>query len=108
MSALIEWVAAVGGPVGVVAGVTGARFLSRKKTDAEAAEVVTRAAVALLAPLQEQVTKLATRVEALEVENTATKSKLQLAILHIRELRSWIDQHIPGKTPPQTPAGLGL
>lgn len=78
------------------------------KFDAEAVQAITSAAVALVAPLQAEVTKLTERVVALEDENKKTKTLLQLAIEYIRALRLWIDTQIPDKSPPQPPADLGL
>lgn len=78
------------------------------KYDAEAVRALTAAAVTLVAPLQAEVAELRLRVDALEDENTKTKTLLQLAIEYIRALRSWISTHIPDKSPPQPPADLGL
>lgn len=75
---------------------------------ADATESLANAAVLLVAPLQDQITKLTGRVSTLEAENAATKSKLQLAIDHIRELRFWISRQTPDKTPPQPPSALGI
>lgn len=122
MSTLLDVLAALGGPIGVVLGVVGKSWFDRSvtvatvkrteaedtKIDAEAAQIIANTAVLLVAPLQTQITELTTRVGSLESENTATKSKLQLAIDHIRALRAWIGTHIPDKMPPQPPPGLGL
>ena len=76
------------------------------KIDAEAAQIIANTAVALVQPLQEQISKLDGRVKTLERENLATKSTLRLAIDYIRALRSWIFQHVPDKTPPVPPDAL--
>ena len=77
-----------------------------EKLDAEAAHALTQAAVALVAPLQLQITDLLGRVEILENENRETKTLLQKAVDHIRELRRWVHTHMPDRTPPPAPAGL--
>lgn len=120
MTTAIEWVGIIAGS-GVVGSVVTKAFdrqvtkaTARKteaeetKIDADAASVLAQTAVTLVAPLQTQIDGLTIRVRTLEAENTATKSKLQLAIDHIRELRHWIGTHIPDKSPPQPPADLGV
>lgn len=108
MSALLDWANTLQGPVGIVIGVAGSKFFSRKKDSAEATQIIANTAVFLIEPLRKEIAELTTRVGTLETENTQTKSKLQKAIDHIRELRSWISAQIPDKTPPQAPAELGL
>lgn len=122
MSALLDWAVALSGPVGVAIGVAGKSWFDRSvtvatvkrteaedtKIDAEAAQIIANTAVMLVAPLQGQITELTGRVGTLEMENTATKTRLQSAIDHIRQLRLFINKHIPDKTPPQPPSGLGL
>lgn len=113
MTAVVEWAGVVLGS-GAVGSIVTNVFNRRKvkadagKIDAEAAQTIATTAVTLVAPLQAQVTDLLDRVETLEAENTTTKSKLQLAIDHIRELRYWIRTHLPDKTPPASPSGLGV
>lgn len=119
MSAL-EWagVAAGSGTLGVLItkafdwqvnrATAGKTEAEETKIDAEAAQVIAETAVILVAPLKAQIDSLTARVGTLEAENTVTKTRLQLAIGHITELRRWIATHIPDKTPPQPPEGLGL
>jgi hypothetical protein len=129
VSQLLELGLAAGGPAGVAIGIIGKGWFDRKvrratgklteaqgiKTDAEAAQILTNTAVLLVAPLQSQITELTgqvvtltTRVGTLEAENTEAKTKFQLAISHIRSLRTWISNQFPGQNPPPAPAGLGL
>lgn len=111
-----QWLEAAGLIAGSgAAGSLITKFLGRDKDRAEVtnisadtAGVFVDAAVKLIVPLQAEITALTTRVGTLESENTATKTKLQLAIDHIRALRSWISTHISDKTPPQPPSALGL
>jgi hypothetical protein len=105
---VFDWAGVLSGPIGVVMGVGGTKLLSRKKDSAEAAQIIASTAVLLVEPLQKQITDLTTRMGAVETENNLTKTKLQLAIEHIRALRSWIANHIPDKQPPPPPLGLGL
>lgn len=120
-SDLILAAIAVGGPV---LGVSVSKFFDwrvDKKTekqvakraasettnlDASSAKIIAETAVTLVAPLQDQITKLTTRVDLLETENAATKNKLQLAIDYIRELLVFIRNHNPEMTPPTAPRGL--
>lgn len=113
MSQWLELAGVVAG--GGVAGSVITKFLGRDKERAEVtnmsadtAGVFVDAAVKLIVPLQAEITALTTRVGTLESENTATKTKLQSAIEHIRALRFWISMHIPDKTPPEPPNNLGL
>lgn len=122
MSSMLDWAIAAGGPAGVLLGVVGTKVFDwrvtkkvahkvgseAKKFDADAAQVIATTAVTLITPLQEQITKLVVRVETLEIENTQTKTRLQLAIDHIRALRTWIRDHIPDRTPPDAPSELGI
>jgi hypothetical protein len=78
------------------------------KFDADAVQAITTAAVALVVPLQTQITELLRRVDALEEENTKTKTLLQIAIEYIRALRAWVGTHTPDLSPPDPPALLGL
>ncbi|QFG12966.1 minor tail protein [Mycobacterium phage Paphu] len=73
------------------------RRVNRKveqKTDNEAAQAIAVAAVTLVAPLEE-------RLSRLEQQHT-------LALTYIRSLWSWIDLHLPGRTPPAPPDQLRL
>jgi len=86
-----------------------------KKIDADAAQVIATTAVTLVAPLQTQINHMTDRIDSLERDNTAIKTdnglikaKFQLAIDHIRELRLFIDNHIPDRTPPTAPLDLNL
>jgi len=122
MSTALEWVDTLSGPTGIVMGIVGTKLFERTrsrqeirvskasetKIDAEAAKIIAETAMTLVAPLQAQVSDLLVRVGHLEVENTVTKSKLQLAIDHIRELLIFIKNHVPDKTPPTAPDDLGL
>lgn len=119
---LIQLITAIFGPLGVVMGAVGVKWLDRHKAaseiskmgyesdkmDAEAAQIISQTAVALVAPLQAQITQLAARVDHLEKENVMTLSKLQIAINHIRDLRSWISEHMPTKQPPSIPPSLDI
>lgn len=78
------------------------------KFDAEAVHAITSAAVALVAPLQSEITKLSARVDTLEEENSLATTKLELAIGHIRALLAWISDHLPQKSPPPPPSALGI
>ena len=78
------------------------------KFDADAVQAITSAAVALVAPLQEEITKLNLRVDALEAENEEAKTKFGQAIDYIREVLSWIRIHMPNHSPPQPPSQLGI
>lgn len=113
MSAVLEWVAALSGPSGVVIGAWGKGWLDRRKSvsegtkiDAEAAQIIANTALSLIAPVEKKVKDLTTRVDELEEENRKTKSKFQVAIDHIRSLYLWIDRHLPDKTPPSLPTAL--
>lgn len=122
MSQVLQWVTALAGPVGVLLGVAGKGWFDRTftvastnkivaedtKIDSEAAQIIANTAVSLVAPLKTQIEELTSRVEALETENTETKTRLQLAISYIRSLRSWIQVHIPDRTPPAPPTGLDI
>lgn len=78
------------------------------KIDADAAKVIADTAVTLVAPLQAQVLSLSDRLDTVENEHRATKTRLQVAIGHITELRLWIGEHLPDKHPPEPPEGLGI
>lgn len=110
--------------VGPVLGVTVAKFFEWRvdkktekqvakraesdagKVDADAAQVIATTAVTLIAPLQAEIADLRLRMDVLEEENKATKTRLQLAIDYIRELLVFIRNHNPDKTPPTPPRGL--
>lgn len=108
MSALLEWAKALEAPGGVLAGIFGTKVFGlakerrdlrlaasqEMKIDADAAEVLTKIAVSLVAPLEARISKL-------ERENSA-------AFDYIRTLLAWIRGRLPGETPPQPPAVLAL
>ncbi|WP_078323587.1 hypothetical protein [Mycobacteroides salmoniphilum] len=120
MSAVLEWVAALSGPSGVVIGAVGKGWMDKRKSPAEktkidveagfigveAAQIIAATAVSLIAPVEGEMNKLVKRVEVLERENLEAKSKFQVAIDHIRSLYLWIDRHLPNKTPPSLPTAL--
>lgn len=99
MSSLLEWAGVVAASGGVGSLLTKA--LSRRQDNADIAKVFVDAATALVAPLE-------ARLSVVEAENGVFKTRLQLAIDHIQELRSWIYTHLPTKSPPPMPTGLGL
>lgn len=119
---VIQLITAIFGPMGVIMGAVGVRYMDRHKTrvdtvkagyeidklDAEAAAVIASTAVTLVKPLQQQITELVIRVDTLERENIMTVSKLQVAINHIRDLRAWIGRTVPSKDPPPTPSLLEI
>ena len=120
MSTALEWVDTLAGPGGVVLGIVGTKAFDRRrdrqalqnskseetKIDAEAAKIIADTAVALVAPLRDEIQALNERVEKLELENRSTKSLLCLAIDYIRALRMWIFEHVPDKVPPPAPDEL--
>lgn len=123
MSTAVEWIDAIGGAgAGAFAGVVVKKVFDRRKDkaaadkveaegtklDADAAQVIANTAVALVAPLQSQITLLTSRVETLESENATTRTQLHIALEYIRELHAWIRIHIPGKKPPRPPKGLEI
>lgn len=89
MSAL-DWLKLAEGPAGVIAGVVGTKVFQRArerqdlalsesheaKIDAEAAEIIARAAAALVIPLEQQIKALTKRVDAY--------------VEYIQELHVWI------------------
>ena len=107
----LEWAGVIAGS-GAVGSVITKLFdwkraeAEEEKLDADAAQAITQAAIGLIAPLQAQVTDLLERVTILETENHMTKTKLQKAIDHIRELRRWVHTHLPDRTPPAAPVDL--
>lgn len=101
MSTLLDWVAALGAPGGIVAGVVGKSWFDRgrntsevTKIDADAAKIIADTAVLLVAPLRDELKNVTERV--------------QVAIDHIIELRAFIATHLPEKAPPPLPLELGL
>lgn len=87
---------------------TGTTKRQNAKIDADAAEVIAKTAVSLVAPLNSQVEDLAKRVGVLEQENEKARTKLQIAVVHIRTLYNWIYTHIHDKQPPEVPEELEL
>lgn len=115
MSTTLDWLLATSGPAGVVVGVVAAKFMNRSRDEAETRQAdadkvhsFVESAVLLVAPLQEQITKLTSRVDALETENKETKTKLGSATAYIRTLLTWIGVQVPGQRPPLAPTALGL
>lgn len=111
MTGFFEWASVILGSGAVGSVVTS--VVNRKKHKADAASTIAQTAVTLLAPLQSQVRDLLKRVEKLEDENAATKEKLghaetrlEMALGHIKQLRRWIAEHLPDKTPPPPPIQL--
>ncbi|WP_066901075.1 hypothetical protein [Mycolicibacterium houstonense] len=101
MSVILDVALAVSGPVGVALGAFGQRMATRRldravanKSDADAAQAFAVAAVTLVKPLEERVSKL--------------EAQHSLAIAYIRDLWSWIDRHMPGRKPPAPPEALNL
>lgn len=82
------------------------------KIDAEAAKIIAdtavNTAVALIAPLKQQIAELSARVDALEAENTTMTGQLRRAHNYIRDLLRSISVLMPDWTPPPFPDGLGL
>lgn len=115
MSGVLDVVSAVAAPAGILFGVVGTNWYKRRidkatvtKIDADAAHVIANTAVLLVAPLQQQLTDLTGRVKLLETENVDLKTKFQAALEFIRELRIFIHNHVPDKTPPSAPSSLEL
>ena len=79
-----------------------------EKLGADAAAVIANTAMALVAPLQAQVTNLAERVATLETENALTTRRLAIAVAYIQELIQWIQTHYPDAEIPNTPTELGI
>lgn len=118
----LEWADSLQTPLGVALGVIGTKLFDRRKDnatvdktaseqsklDAEAIKIIVDAAVALVAPTKKEMEELRRRVEALEIENASTKSKLSSASEYIRRLHSWIREHLPLKTPPSPPLELDI
>lgn len=114
MSAL-DWVSALVGPGGVVAGVLGKSVFDRSrsrsegsKLDADAAKIIAETAVALVAPLKEEIQALNARVDLLEEENTSQLGQLRRSLAYIRDLLLWIKPRVPGEIPPPPPADLAI
>lgn len=107
MSAWLEALKGAEAPLGIIVGAFGKGLFDRK-VKADAANVVTQSAVLLLGPLNERIDDLTKRVASLEAEDVKTKSALRTAIDYINQLRSWIAQHVPGKTPPSPPSTLAI
>ena len=113
MSPVLETVGIVIGSGAAGAAVTE-MFNRRKnksetvKFNAEATQILTSTAVDLIAPLKAEIGILTGRVATLEEKERATKSLLDKAIDHIRELHRWIDRHVPGRDRPQPPPELDV
>jgi len=120
MNAFDWWpaiVSASGG--GGILGVIGTRVFDwgsgRRKAkveviqmEAEATDVITKAAVALVQPLRKEIETLTARVDLLEAEVKTNESKLKVALLYIRQLLRWISEHVPDGVPPLVPSDLGI
>lgn len=111
MAGLLDWLDTFGLGAIILALLLWIRNLRKDraesgKLDAEAAQIIADAAAALVGPLSERVGRMEQRIEILEVENTHKTKLLDSAIRFIRELLSWIAQHVPDHHPPTIPADL--
>lgn len=129
MSAVLEMVKELSGPVGILVGAFGKSWFDRvvtkataknieaegvkteaegAKIDAEAARIIAATAVSLVEPLKDEIRQLSARVDQLELENEATTGKLRRAVNYIQDLMRFIATHVPDKNPPPLPMGLDI
>lgn len=60
----------------------------------------------LLDPMRQQIADLEENVGELKTELRTERGLFKIAMRFIRELLSFVDQHVPGSHPPQIPAEL--
>ncbi|RVW02997.1 hypothetical protein [Rhodococcus xishaensis] len=97
----------------VLAMLTGGAFstivhavMNRRRSNAEAAQIIAEAAASLVGPLNERLGQHEQRIQVLEAENAHKTTLLDEAIGFIRDLLAWAGRLLPGERTPDIPDTL--